>query len=91
MFLCYRKFNTFFQFLNMYVFPIQETVALYSIGSEDMMIENDNYASVRTLAKQYIKLIKSVQRTGPYYLGMFKVVTVLTSSTRFKRNVLDIN
>ncbi|CAB4027398.1 Phthiocerol synthesis polyketide synthase type I [Paramuricea clavata] len=59
-------------------FRRQETVALFSIGSEDLMIENDNYASVRTLAKQYIKLIKSAQRTGPYYLAGFSFGGILS-------------
>ena len=47
----------------------QENVALYSIGTNDVMFENEDYGTVRALAKQYIELIKTVQKIGPYYLG----------------------
>ena len=50
-------------------------MALYSIGTDDVMFENEDYGTVRSLARQYIELIKTVQKIGPYYLGTDNLTT----------------
>jgi len=43
-------------------------IAFYAIGYTDPTMTGDN-RSVRQLAKSYVKLIKQLQRHGPYFLG----------------------
>ena len=55
--------------LIIFLLNYQEIVALYSVGTDDVILDKEDYGIVRTLAEQYIALIKSAQRIGPYYLG----------------------
>lgn len=52
---------------------------MYSIGTDDVILDNEDYGIVRTLAEQYIALIKSAQRIGPYYLGTGKSISFCLS------------
>lgn len=46
----------------------QSLVAFYAIGYTEPFMRADN-RSVRKLAQSYIRMIKEVQRHGPYYLA----------------------
>ena len=68
--------------LTIFLLNYQETVALYSIGTDDVILDNEDYGIVRTLAEQYIALIKSAQRIGPYYFGTGKSISCCLSENR---------
>ena len=61
--------------LIIFLLNYQEIVALYSVGTDDVILDKEDYGIVRTLAEQYIALIKSAQRIGPYYLGTGKSIS----------------
>ena len=54
----------------MFNFLFQAYISLYGIGVDDTSIEKSDYGTVLTLARRYVDLIRKIQPSGPFYLGM---------------------
>ncbi|XP_046846808.1 non-reducing polyketide synthase PKS16-like [Xenia sp. Carnegie-2017] len=69
-------------------FEDQSYVSLYGIGMDENLFETSDYGNVKDLAKSYIRLIKSIQRLGPYYLAgySFGGTVAYEMASQLKRN-----
>ena len=59
--------------LNIFIISEQEVFGMYAFGFSDPTRVSEDWCSIRNLALQYVKEIRSIQPEGPYYLGGYSV------------------